>query len=52
VDLERYNDVDFKRLEVVASIEKKYKVIIPEAEIPAIRSLQNVYDLLGKLLDK
>ncbi|MDP2922960.1 MAG: acyl carrier protein [Candidatus Omnitrophota bacterium] len=30
-------------LEVVASIEKKYKVVIPEAEIPKIRSLENVY---------
>lgn len=39
-------------LEIVASIEKKYKVIIPEGEIPNIRSLQNVYDLVGKLLSK
>lgn len=39
-------------LEVVAGIEKKYKIVIPEAEIPTIRSLQNVYDLLGKLLNK
>jgi len=39
-------------LEIVASIEKKYKVIIPEAEIPNIRSLQNIYDLIGKLLPK
>lgn len=39
-------------LEIVASIEKKYKVIIPEGEIPNIRSLQNIYDLMGKLLTK
>jgi acyl carrier protein len=39
-------------LEIVAMIEKKYKVIIPEAEIPNIRSLQNVYDLVEKLLNK
>ena len=39
-------------LEIVASIEKKYKVRISEEEIPAIRSLQNVYDLLEKLLKK
>jgi acyl carrier protein len=39
-------------LEIVASIEKKYKVRIAEEEIPAIRSLQNVYDLLEKLLKK
>jgi len=39
-------------LEIVASIEKKYKVIIPEGEIPNMRSLQNIYDLIGKLLPK
>jgi acyl carrier protein len=37
-------------LEVVATIEKKYKIVIPEAEIPNIRSLQDVYNLLEKLL--
>jgi acyl carrier protein len=37
-------------LEIVATIEKKYKVVIPEAEIPNIRSMQNVYDLLKRLL--
>lgn len=37
-------------LEIVATIEKKYKVVIPEIEIPTIRSLNNVYDLLNKLI--
>ncbi|MCK9614480.1 MAG: acyl carrier protein [Candidatus Omnitrophica bacterium] len=39
-------------LEIVASIEKKYKVVIPEGEIPNIRSLQNIYDLIKKLVSK
>ncbi len=39
-------------LEIVATIEKKYKVVIPEAEIPNIRSLQNIYELLSKHLTK
>ena len=39
-------------LEIVATIEKKYKVVIPEGEIPNMRSLQNIYDLIGKLLIK
>ena len=39
-------------LEIVASIEKKYKIMIPENEIPNIRSLQNVYDLVEKLVKK
>lgn len=37
-------------LEIVASIEKKYKVIIPEGEIPKISSLSNVYTLLQGIL--
>lgn len=39
-------------LEIVATIEKKYKIVIPENEIPNIRSLQNVYDLIDKLHTK
>lgn len=39
-------------LEIVATIEKKYKVVIPEGEIPNMRSLQNIYDLVGKLIIK
>ena len=37
-------------LEIVASIEKKYKVVIPEEKLPTIRSLQNVYDLLEGIM--
>ncbi|MDD2689047.1 MAG: acyl carrier protein [Candidatus Omnitrophica bacterium] len=36
-------------LEIIASLEKKYKLIIPEEKIPTIRSLKNVYDLLEEL---
>jgi acyl carrier protein len=39
-------------LEIVASIEKKYKITIPEEEIPNIRSLNNVYEVLEKYLKK
>jgi len=37
-------------LEIVASIEKKFKVIIPEDDIPKVRSLANVYEMLEPLL--
>lgn len=37
-------------LEIVASIEKKYKVVIPEEEIPKMRCLQDIYDALEKRL--
>lgn len=39
-------------LEIVASVEKKYKLAIPEEKIPTIRSLQDVYGLLEELLGK
>lgn len=37
-------------LEIVAVVEKKFKVPIPEEEIPTITSLQKIYDLLEKKL--
>ncbi len=37
-------------LEIVASIEKKYKISIPEADIPKIRCLNDIYELLEKTL--
>lgn len=37
-------------LEVIASIEKKYKVIVPEEKLPTIRSLQDVYNVLSGLI--
>jgi len=39
-------------LEIVASLEKKYKVVIPEDEIPNVRSLANVFAILEKILNK
>ena len=39
-------------LEIVASIEKKYKIVIPEEKIPTIRSLQNVCELMEELSGK
>ncbi|MCP4649054.1 MAG: acyl carrier protein [PVC group bacterium] len=35
-------------LEIVAVIEKKFKITIPEEEIPNIGSLQKIYDILKK----
>ncbi len=37
-------------LEIVASTEKKFRVVIPEEEIPRTRSLGDIYKLLEKLL--
>ncbi|MBU0503604.1 MAG: acyl carrier protein [Candidatus Omnitrophota bacterium] len=37
-------------LEIVASIEKKYKISIPEVDIPKIRCLNDIYELLEKTI--
>jgi acyl carrier protein len=37
-------------LEIVASIEKKYRVAIPEEKIPTIRCLGDVCNLLQELV--
>ncbi|MBN2484151.1 MAG: acyl carrier protein [Candidatus Omnitrophica bacterium] len=58
--IELKDDVEFAEmgidsmmaLEIAAAIEKKYKVVIPEEDIPTLRSLQNVYQLLETLLKK
>jgi acyl carrier protein len=39
-------------LEIVASIEKKYKITIPEEATPKLTSLQSVYELLKQYLKK
>lgn len=39
-------------LEIIASLEKKYKIVIPEEKIPMVRSLENVYKLLAGLIKK
>ncbi len=36
-------------LEIVASLEKKYKITIPEDKIPTVTSLASVYALLESL---
>lgn len=37
-------------LEIAASIEKKYKVVIPEDDLPKIRSLNDVYKIGEQLI--
>lgn len=39
-------------LEIVAAVEKKYKIPIPEEEIPKIQSLTSVFELIEKSLKK
>lgn len=37
-------------LEVIVALEKKYRVIIPEEKISAVRSMNDVYAILEELL--
>jgi len=37
-------------LEIVAGIEKKYKIVIPEEDIPKISSSADIYAILEKKL--
>jgi len=43
-------DIDsMKAIEIVAAVEKKYGVVVPEAEIPKIGNLTQVIELVKKL---
>ena len=47
-----FSDLDIdsmKALEIAAAVEKKYKLIIPEGEIPKIRNLAQVIDMVKRL---
>ncbi|MCD6583152.1 MAG: acyl carrier protein [Candidatus Omnitrophica bacterium] len=39
-------------LEIIASIEKKYKIVIPEDKIPTINSLNAIYSLIEEISTK
>jgi acyl carrier protein len=39
-------------LEIVASVEKKYKIVIPEEKIPTIRSLNDIYKIVEENFSK
>ena len=45
---EDLNVDSMKALEIVAGMEKKLKIVIPEEDIPKIRSLGDVYHILEK----
>ncbi len=38
-----------KAIEIVAAFEKKYRVVIPENDIPNIRTIKNIMNYLDKL---
>jgi acyl carrier protein len=38
-----------KAIEIVAAVEKKYKVLVPEKDIPSIRTLNGVIEMIKSL---
>lgn len=43
-------EVDSMRaLEIVAAIEKRYRIVIPEQEIPKLRNLNQILELVKEL---
>lgn len=39
-----------KAIEIVAAFERKYRVVVPEKEIPNIRSIKQIADMAAKLI--
>jgi acyl carrier protein len=51
-DTDFFNDLgidSLKAIEIVAAFEKKYRIIIPENDIPNIRNLRQVLEYTKKL---
>jgi acyl carrier protein len=51
-DADFFNDLgidSLKAIEIVAAFEKKYRIIIPENDIPNIRNLRQVLEYTKKL---
>jgi acyl carrier protein len=51
-DADFFKDLDvdsLKAIEIVAAFEKKYRIIIPENEIPNIRNIRQITEYTKKL---
>jgi 3-hydroxyacyl-[acyl-carrier-protein] dehydratase len=46
--VETYDADSLRAVEILARIEKKYKVEIPQGELPLMRNLQSVYDVVAR----
>jgi acyl carrier protein len=41
-----------KALEIIATIEKKYKITVPERKIPMIKTPKQIYDTVNRIIIK
>jgi acyl carrier protein len=46
--VEEYGADSLRAIEILARIEKRYKVEIPQAELPDMSNLQNVYAVVAR----
>jgi acyl carrier protein len=52
LDADFFNDLDvdsLKAIEIVAAFEKKYRIVIPEKDIPNIRTLRHIIEYTKNL---
>lgn len=46
--VEEYEADSLRAIEILARIEKKYKVDIPQSELPEMRTLKAVYEVVAR----
>lgn len=46
--VEEYEADSLRAIEILARIEKRYKVEVPQAELNEMRNLKAVYDIVGR----
>jgi acyl carrier protein len=46
--VEEYEADSLRAIEILARIEKKYKIEIPQSQLPEMRNLKAVYDVVAR----
>jgi acyl carrier protein len=46
--VETYDADSLRAIEILAQIEKKYKIEIPQSELPEMRNLKAVYEIVAR----
>jgi acyl carrier protein len=46
--IEDYDADSLRAIEILARIEKKYRIEVPQSELPEMRSLKAVYDVVAR----
>jgi acyl carrier protein len=46
--VETYDADSLRAIEILARIEKKYKIEIPQSELPAMRTVKDLYEIVAR----